>query len=84
MDPFSDNDSQHLVVYYICYSIAVLSLALNFFTTIILDAYADIKDDTWKPWWEMSHEWHVTLATWVFPGLEEQQNPRNPLHLDTE
>jgi hypothetical protein len=72
MDPFSDNDSKHLVVYYLGYSIAVLSLALNFFTTIILDAYADIKDDSWKPWWEMSHEWHAMLATWVFPGVEDE------------
>merc|ERR1719506_1091131 len=72
MDPLWDYNSQALAIYYLAYSIAVLSLALNFFTTIILDAYTVVGDEEWKPWWEMNQSFHEGLAAWVFPGVEEE------------
>ena len=68
--PLFDSQSHSLSWYLLAYSVIVLMLALNFFTTIVLDSYTQVSNLKWRPWKERNRESIAGWANALYPNLD--------------
>ena len=71
VQPLYDTESRSLCFYLLVYSVFVLMLALNFFTTIVLDAYQEGSKKEWLPWDITNRAFIDDWAEALFPNMSE-------------
>lgn len=72
-NPLFDEQSRALYGYFLIYSICVMTLAINFFTTIVLDAYAQVQNSKPVTWEETNMVVLGPVIERMYPQFESAE-----------